>query len=304
MLILINIKCVMRHKNQKFPNGIKPPKKFWRQFIWYSKVYHRRVKMKKNVFFAGIPAIMLVFGLLMASCETETPEPDPPPPHVFEYKLSSGTLTITGEGESSKPKTGDSFTLVTADGKKATGTIEVAEDGTITFRNKNGDKAFPDAKIEGDDLKIEKKGEIIFDGDGGKGEQPVETAKPPSYKMSWAYMGGPTYDEIRSQAEKDYGISFKPAGSNAGYLTGAEATGSFAAMKTQLDDFDATGTKSGSFEDLLNFKDEESGIGLPEAVKSTLSAQKAKIPIAAVFQVSPKEGGTGIVVIYVEEDKD
>jgi hypothetical protein len=251
--------------------------------------------MKKNVLFTGILAIMLVFGFILVSCETDTP--DPTRTHEFEYKPSSGTLTITGEGESSKPKTGDSFTLETADGKKVTGTIEVSEDGTITFK-KEDKEVFPKAKIDGDDLKIEEKGEIIFDGGGGKREQPAETAKPPLYKASWAYMGDATYSDAVEGA-KTYGVTFNPAGSNAGYVTGDTAVNTYNIMKQNVPNDETGSIDPCSFEDLLAF--ENQGMGWPEDLKSALRREKANMPIAAVFQVN-QGSESAIVVIYVEED--
>jgi hypothetical protein len=255
--------------------------------------------MKKNVFSTGILAIMLVFGLILVSCETDTP--DSTRTHKFEYEVTDGTLTITGEGESSTPKTGDSFTLEMDDGKKATGTIEVAEDGTITFK-KGDTEVFPEAKIEGDGLKIEEEGEIILDGNGGTKTQPAGTLKPPLYTVSWGYMGGVTYSQAASNAA-GYGVTFKSAGSNAGYLTGNDATGAYSIMMMQFSSyFNGGGSVPDSpFEELLNFQ--ENGIGLPSALKSAMGREKANVPIAAVFQVN-QGGGSGIVVFYVEEAED
>jgi hypothetical protein len=258
--------------------------------------------MKKNVFFAGIPAIMLVFGLVLVSCGDDAGGPDPT--HEVKYLLSSGTLTIRGDGESSVPKDGDSFTLETNDGKKVTGTIEVAKDGTITF--KKGDAVvLPSAQIEdnGGSIAIEA-GDITFD-TGEKGTQSAETATPvsppapSSYELTWAYWSNANYSYVSSEFAGK-GASLTAAGTNAGYLTGNDAATAFTIVDSgNYPEPDNYGTETGSFEELLNFQDE--GIGLPSTLKSTMGAKKANVPLAGVFQVD-MGGGSGVVLFYVTKE--
>jgi hypothetical protein len=59
--------------------------------------------------------------------------------------------------------------------------------------------------------------------------------------------------------------------------------------------FTDSGTMNDSFENLLNFN--KNGIGLPSALKTALTRQKANLPIAAVFQVNAQ----GVVVFFVTE---
>jgi hypothetical protein len=273
-----------------------------RQFILHTKIYHRRVKMKKNVFFAGIPAIMLVFGLVLVSCGDGAGGSDPT--HEVKYVLTSGTLTIKGDGESSVPKDGDSFTLETSDGKKVTGTIEVAENGTITFKNNDGVEVLPSATInEGDDKIAIGTGKITFD-DGTEKPlttpetvEPVPPPAPSSYELAWAYWRDTNYSYVSSEvAEK--GASLTAAGANAGYLTGDNAATAFTMISNNYPEPDNYGTETGSFEELLNFQAE--GIGLPSTLKSRMNAQKANVPLGGVFQV-PTYGGVAVFFVTKED---
>jgi hypothetical protein len=108
-------------------------------------------------------------------------DPGPGPVHEVTYKLGDGTLTIKGEGEVPAPKTGDSFTLLMDDGKKLTGMVEVAADGTITFKYPDGGTAFTAVPESGGSITVNG-GNITFDDgtsgmvESGTGTEPVPVA--------------------------------------------------------------------------------------------------------------------------------
>jgi hypothetical protein len=257
--------------------------------------------MKKETwFFKGIPVLMLVFGLVLASCGDGGSDPT----HEIPYPLSYGILTIRGDGESRVPKNGDSFTLETHDGKKVTGIIEVATNGTISFKNSDGATVMPPATIPagGESISVGA-GEITFD-DGSTTSKTSQTAEPllppppPTYDLYWGFIYGATYSEVRDEALKR-GASLTVAGSNAGYVTGATATAAYNMISVDYYDyFTDSGTMNDSFENLLNFN--EKGIGLPPALKTAITRQKANLPIAAVFEVNAQDV-QGVVVFFVEE---
>jgi hypothetical protein len=244
---------------------------------------------------------MLVFGLFLAGCDNSSSTP----PHELTYVLKGGTLTISGDGESLVPKDGDRFTLETFDGKEVTGTIEVAEGGTITFKNNEGvSNVIPPATIPsgGESISIEA-GEITFD-DGTKGQQDADTASPvlppppptDEYDLYWGFIDGATYAEMEKKAADDADVSLIAAGSTAGYVAGKGATAGYSQMDSKY--FDNFGTVTGSFEKLLDFS--EDGIGLPSALKTEMTKQKANLPIAAIFEVKDQ----GVVVFFITEHEE
>jgi hypothetical protein len=263
---------------------------------------------KKTWFFKGIPVLMLVFGLVLASCGDDGGSD---PTHEIDYALGSGgTLTIKGDGESSVPKDGDSFTLETPDGKKVTGTVAVAGDGTISFKNSEGTAVMPNATIPGGDsnsITIET-GDITYDDgstatiDSPQTVDPVLPPPPPAsptYDLVWGFINGATYSQISTEA-KNNGASLTAAGSNAGYLAGTNALAAMEMISEGYSDYftDFGSLSNKPFDELLDFN--ENGIGLPSALKTAMNRQKENLPIAAVFQVNAQDV-QGVVVFFVVE---
>jgi hypothetical protein len=248
---------------------------------------------EKTWFFKGIPVLMLVFGLVLAGCGDDPSGPDPT--HEILYRVPNGILTIKGDGESSVPKDGDSFTLKTSDGKEVNGTIQVAE-GAITFNKDGTTNVIPPATIQsgGESIAIGA-GEITFD-DASTGQQEAGTGSPPTYDLYWGFIDGETYSDATAQAANQ-GVSLIAAGSNAGYVTGADAVAGFSKMDNNY--FDNYGTLNDTFENLLNFN--RDGIGLPPALKTAMTGQKANLPIAAVFEVNDPDTLQGVVVFFIQE---
>jgi hypothetical protein len=113
------------------------------------------------------------------------------------------------------------------------------------------------------------------------------------YTLAWGVWSGASYGDISAQfSDKD--VTLKPTtDTNAGYLTGADASRAYASISNGSQPFNDSGTLEGSFEDLLNHK--ENGLGLPDNLKTVLTGKKADAPVAGVFAAD----GVGVIVFYV-----
>jgi hypothetical protein len=84
------------------PHCGRRKKLFWflksKSFIYRNLLLIRRVKMKRNVFFAGILASALVFGLVVTGCDTETPLQDGGTVHVANDSRAAGVSNVTVVG--------------------------------------------------------------------------------------------------------------------------------------------------------------------------------------------------------------
>jgi hypothetical protein len=118
--------------------------------------------------------------------------------------------------------------------------------------------------------------------------------KSDEYELIWIARNYVTYAQFIGSFP---GVTLTPAGSNAGYLTGNAAYNAFVSFSSSDYQFNDSGTEEDSFENLLNFK--QNGIGLPSALRSALSTQKANVPIIGVFQSSDGQGGYGVIAFYV-----
>jgi hypothetical protein len=248
--------------------------------------------MKKGSFWL-LPLFMLALGLVLAGCSDDPEDPT----HTVEYRLSDGKiLTFKGSGNSSVPKNGDSFTLVTADGSKTvTGTITVT-DTIIVFNKGTVLNVVPPAVIQGAAGINISAGTITFDDEGKEtiDETTAGPVTPITCRLSWGYWNGASYSYIRSQLAY-YGVSIIEDGlDDAGYLAGSIATDVFNQIRNNSEQpFTASGILTNTFEELLDF--EYQTIGLPDALKAAMAANKANLPLAGVFG----ESG-GVAVFYVE----
>jgi hypothetical protein len=122
---------------------------------------------------------------------------------------------------------------------------------------------------------------ITFPATAAAGADPT----PPGggeYTLLWGVWEDVNYEFISGNFSS-YGLPLTSAGSNAGYLTGSNATSAYNIISTTPEaQFNDDGTLSGSFEELLNYQSQ--GIGAPSALKSALTAQKSNVPLVDVFQ--------------------
>jgi uncharacterized repeat protein (TIGR02543 family) len=148
-------------------------------------------------------------------------------------------------------------------------------------------------------------GAEIFDGRGqytsdsvnfsnGSASVNVGGGTPGAYTLSWGILTT-SYDNF-SAGFSQHGVTLTSAGANAGYLTGTAASGAFTAINNNPEAaFDDFGEQEGSFEEFLNFQ--ENGIGLPTALKTAMTAQKASVPLLGVFSVGDK-----VIVFYISKN--
>jgi len=118
------------------------------------------------------------------------------------------------------------------------------------------------------------------------------------YKLTWGLWIGDNYYSISSQFA-GYGAPLTPAGTNAGYLTGNNASTAFSFIITTYS-FDDGGFETGSFENLVYFQ--QDGIGAPQDLKTAMLAQKNNVPIGGVFQTIIPGYGTSVVSYYLEKN--
>jgi uncharacterized repeat protein (TIGR02543 family) len=113
------------------------------------------------------------------------------------------------------------------------------------------------------------------------------------YTLTWAVWQSLSYSDV-SRVFAEVGAPLKPAGSNAGYLTGDDATGAYTIIGYHYV-FDDFGLASGTFEDMLNYKVDD--IGAPAALKNVMRAQRKYAPLGGVFQYP-----YGVVLFYIEKN--
>ena len=118
------------------------------------------------------------------------------------------------------------------------------------------------------------------------------------YKLTWGLWLGVTYSNVSSQFTSA-GAPLTPAGTNAGYLTGSNASTAFSVIITTYS-FDDGGYKTGSYENLVNFQ--QDGIGAPQELKEAMVAQKKNIPVGGVFQTTIPGYGNSVIVYYLEKN--
>jgi hypothetical protein len=136
-------------------------------------------------------------------------------------------------------------------------------------------------------------------GGGGSSDTP-----PPGggaeYELGWGYWEGTNYATVSGNFASN-SLPLTPAGDKAGYLTGAKAGEAYDAIENNLKTypFDDKGELEGSFEELLNFKND--GKGFSDDLKVALKAQKANVPIAGALEFAT--GGGPIVVVFFIDKK-
>jgi hypothetical protein len=117
------------------------------------------------------------------------------------------------------------------------------------------------------------------------------------YTLRWLAQGSINYATFISNNFS--GVSFTPAGSDAGYITGNDAEAALNAFHN-IQQFNGVGSGSGAFEDLLNIR--VGGIELPLALRSALEPHKENVPIIGVFQFQVEDGpipGPGVIAFLI-----
>jgi hypothetical protein len=133
----------------------------------------------------------------------------------------------------------------------------------------------------------------------------------PLYTVYAGVWGGDaTYGSVSAEfSNAGYTLTSAGAGSNAGYLTGGNATGAFNALKTAIEggneelSFDSDWKKALSFESLMAFQDD--GVTIPDALKTALTDQhtsNATTPLAGVFGATNNQSQSLVVVFYVTKN--
>jgi hypothetical protein len=122
--------------------------------------------------------------------------------------------------------------------------------------------------------------------------------------------GDATYASVSAEfATNHYPLTSAGAGSNAGYLTGGNATGAFNALKDAIEggneelSFDNDWKMALSWESLLAFT--KDGVTIPDALKTALTSQhtsNANTPLAGVFAATNNQSQSLVVVFYVTKN--
>ena len=118
------------------------------------------------------------------------------------------------------------------------------------------------------------------------------------YTLSWGLWTHTYYSDVSDNFDL-FGLSLTPVGSNAGYLTGSDASDAHSFI-TAYYGFDDGGYETGSFENLVNFQND--GIGAPSELKSAMLANKNNVPLGGFFQANIPGEGISVVCFYVEHN--
>ena len=118
------------------------------------------------------------------------------------------------------------------------------------------------------------------------------------YKLTWGLWIGETYSTVSSRFT-DASAPLTPAGANAGYVTGSNASTAFSVIITTYL-FDDGGFTTGSYENLVNFQ--QDGIGAPQDLKTAMLNQRNNIPLGGVYQTTIPGEGDSVIVYYLERN--
>jgi hypothetical protein len=260
-------------------------------------------------FMAGMLAILLAFGLVLAGCSTDPEEPTPAEKNLAAL-IAAGDFTIPVSSTDLGVKiTTDKVTLTVGEVVKSysytisdtaiilKGAAAQGRDATIGYKiNDNKTLTITGGLDQIADFSL---------ASGPATSGVIEKLTPPTtptptpttpttptttnYTLQWGYLVGVSYSDIRSSSLGDL---LTPAGSNAGYITGSNATAVYEQAASGV--FDGTGTEEGSFSTVLDFS--QQGIGLPSDLKAALRAREENVPLAAFFSVEYQ--GTDIAVLF------
>jgi hypothetical protein len=117
------------------------------------------------------------------------------------------------------------------------------------------------------------------------------TSNDDDYHLEWGTIQT-TYFVVQNVIEtQEWDVT--PVGSSSAYATGATAV-AIRDYNHKNTYFQAGGDEDGSFEELLEYKND--GIGLPQNLKTALAGQKSNVPLAGIF-----DAGAFAVLFYVSK---
>jgi len=104
------------------------------------------------------------------------------------------------------------------------------------------------------------------------------------YQLEWGVYTTTLADVKNTIAQKGWTVTEVEANKSV-YATGATATEAYNYFQGLNIYYEEGGTKTGSFESLLNTKGSD-GTGAPDNLKTALTENKGKVPLAGIFENS------------------